>query len=152
MSPPTSQAPALSASGRRSHLLLLLYSATASCSLAQLAHRCGIDADTVQSDLAQLEAEIATLYRLTLLCREGSYRIEGNVLNHRLCLFDGLRRALRLCPDRVERDFTAALTHQWRDLPPALQIPPPRLAEALERLLPLLPAQRANSNRQFLAL
>ncbi|MBT9431884.1 stationary phase inducible protein CsiE [Candidatus Sodalis endolongispinus] len=152
MSPPTSQAPALSASGRRSHLLLLFYSATEPCSLAQLAHRCGIDPDTVQSDLAQLEAEIGTLYRLALLCREGEYRIEGNVLNHRLCLFDGLRRALRLCPDRVERDFTAALTHQWRDLPPALQIPPPRLTEAMEHLLPLLPDQRAESNRQFLSL
>lgn len=110
MSPPTSQAPALSASGRRSHLLLLLYSAMAPCSLTQLAHQCGTDPETTQRDLAQLDAEIGTLYRLALRRQEEEYRIEGNILNHRLCLFEGLRRALRLCPDRVERDFTAALT------------------------------------------
>ncbi|MEN3258571.1 stationary phase inducible protein CsiE [Sodalis endosymbiont of Spalangia cameroni] len=152
MSPPTSQAPALSASGRRSHLLLLLYSATAPCSLTQLAHQCGTDPEITQRDLAQLDAEIGTLYRLALRRREEEYRIEGNILNHRLCLFEGLRRALRLCPDRVERDFTAALTQQWHSLPPALQFPPSRLTDALERLLPLLPVQRADSNRQFLTL
>lgn len=120
----------------------------------QLAHRCGTDSDTVQSDLAQLEAEIGKLYRLTLLCRvRGLYRIEGNVLNHQLCLFDGLCLALRFCPDRVERDFTAALTHHCRDLLPALQILRlHNLQRPRSAFCQYCPNQRAESNCQFLSL
>ena len=40
---------------------------------------------------------------------DGSYRIEGTVLNQRLCLLHWLRRALRLCPHFVSQQFTPAL-------------------------------------------
>ncbi|WMQ73116.1 MAG: hypothetical protein GPOALKHO_000134 [Sodalis sp.] len=113
MSPLSLQAPALSASGRLNHLLLLLYATMTLCSLTQLAHQFGTDIETTQRDLVQLDVEIDTPY-----AAERRNTVLRAAVVHR----------------RVERDFDQAVA------PPAvrtaMQFPPPCLADTLEHLLP----------------
>lgn len=45
---------------------------------------------------------------------DGSYRVEGTVLNQRLCLFHWLRRGFRLCPSFITSHFTPALKSELK--------------------------------------
>ena len=55
------------------------------------------------------------LHQLTLTTGyDGSYRVEGTVLNQRLCLFHWLRRGFRLCPSFITSRFTPALKSELK--------------------------------------
>lgn len=70
----------------------------------------GVDDAMARQDIAETRDEIQRYHRLDIVTHhDGSYRIEGTVLNQRLCLLHWLRRALRLCPHFVSQQFTPAL-------------------------------------------
>lgn len=75
----------------------------------------GVDNSKALQDIADTGMEIQRYHRLTLVTEhDGSYRIEGSVLNRRLCLLHWLRRALRLCPHFIQHHFTPALKNQLK--------------------------------------
>ena len=60
-----------------------------------------------RQDIAETRDEIQRYHRLDIVTHhDGSYRIEGTVLNQRLCLHAGRSR---LCPHFVSQQFTPAL-------------------------------------------
>ncbi|TKI06760.1 stationary phase inducible protein CsiE [Martelella alba] len=148
-----SPVPALSGPQRRSHLLLMLFAPLPSLSLVSLSRYNGEDLPTTRRDLVHIEREIRHIHHLALIGQHnGSYRIEGIVLNKRLCLIEGLRRALRLCPERVSRYFEPLQKHQWRHLPIALRIGPDRLNSVIDAFIALLGRPALAGDRYFLQL
>ena len=80
-----------------------------------LVPRTFFDESTARQDIAETAREIQRYHRLTLSSQvDGSYRIEGAVIDQRLCLLHGLRRALRLCPHFIAHHFTPALKTQLK--------------------------------------
>ena len=149
-SPPV---PALSGPQRRSHLLLMLFAPLPSLSLVSLSRYNSEDLPTTRRDLVHIESEIRRIYHLSLIAQhDGNYRIEGNILNKRLCLIEGMRRALRLCPDRVNRYFLPLQQHQWRRLPPALSTAAKQLDDVIRDYTALLDRPTSASDLQFLQL
>ena len=70
----------------------------------------GVDDDIASLDISETGREILRYHQLTLTTGyDGSYRVEGTVLNQRLCLFHWLRRGFRLCPSFITSQFTPAL-------------------------------------------
>ncbi len=81
----------------------------------RLSHINRVDESTARQDIAETAREIQRYHRLTLSSQvDGSYRIEGAVIDQRLCLLHGLRRALRLCPHFIAHHFTPALKTQLK--------------------------------------
>ncbi|SQC91578.1 stationary phase inducible protein CsiE [Cedecea neteri] len=67
----------------------------------------GVDQRQTLQDIADTGHEIQSYHRLSLTQQQdGSYRIEGTVLDRRLCLLHWLRRSLRLCPQFVQHHFS----------------------------------------------
>ncbi|WP_413737491.1 stationary phase inducible protein CsiE [Sodalis sp. RH21] len=153
MSLHTPAVPALSGPQRRSHLLLMLFAPLPSLSLVSLSRYNGDDMPTTRRDLAHIESEIRRIYHLTLATHhDGSYRIEGNILNQRLCLIEGMRRALRLCPDKVNRYFLPLQEQQWGRVPPEFHASHEQLEEVIEQYTGLLGRAVAPYDRPFLSL
>lgn len=153
MSMNTRQVPVLSGPQRRSHLLLMLFAPLPSLTLVSLSRYNGEDVPVTRRDLAHIESDIRRIYHLTLIARhDGDYRIEGNILNQRLCLIEGMRRALRLCPAKVDRHFLPLLEQQWGQLPAELRASPEQIDGVIERYLALLDRQAAAYDRAFLSL
>ncbi|MEA9392455.1 stationary phase inducible protein CsiE [Acerihabitans sp. TG2] len=149
----TRQVPVLSGFQRRSHLLLMLFAPLSSLTLHSLAQCNDDDVLVTQRDLAHIAREIRQIYHLTLIVRhDGSYRIEGNILNQRLCLIEGMRRALRLCPTKVDCHFLPLLEQKWLGLPAELKATRERIEELMEHYLALLGRQAAAYDRAFLLL
>ena len=99
-------APALSASQRRCHVLLMLYAPLTAVQLEIISEINRVDLRTTWDDLAEVTCEIQRIHRLDVLqYSEKECRIQGDTLAQRLCLFQGLRRTLRISPDFVPRHF-----------------------------------------------
>ncbi|TCL06939.1 stationary phase inducible protein CsiE [Sodalis ligni] len=153
MSLPTPPVPALSGSQRRSHLLLMLFAPLPSLSLVSLSRYNGEDLPTTRRDLVHIESEMRRIYHLSLVVgHDGNYRIEGNVLNKRLCLIEGMRRTLRLCPDKVNRYFLPLQQHQWLHLPADYQITDEQFEAAITGYTSLLERPPSASDVAFLHL
>lgn len=100
----------LSSSQRRCQVLLMLYLPDAAVTAQSIIATNGVDDAMARQDIAETRDEIQRYHRLDIVTHhDGSYRIEGSVLNQRLCLLHWLRRALRLCPHFVSQQFTPAL-------------------------------------------
>ncbi|MBO9103973.1 MAG: stationary phase inducible protein CsiE, partial [Escherichia coli] len=90
----------LSAPQRRCQILLTLFQP-------------GLTATT--ATFSETGQEILRYHQLTLTAGyDGSYRVEGTVLNQRLCLFHWLRRGFRLCPSFITSQFTPALKSELK--------------------------------------
>ncbi|NDL65729.1 stationary phase inducible protein CsiE [Acerihabitans arboris] len=153
MSLNTPAVPALSGPQRRSHLLLMLFAPLPSLSLVALARYNGEDLSTTRRDLAHIESEIRRIYHLQLVAHhDGSYRIEGTILNRRLCLIEGMRRALRLCADKVNRYFLPLQEQHWLKVPAAFQASVEQIDELVERFTALIDRPAAPCDRAFLSL
>ncbi|EPX7646813.1 PRD domain-containing protein, partial [Escherichia coli] len=75
----------------------------------------GVDDDIASLDISETGREILRYHQLTLTTGyDGSYRVEGTVLNQRLCLFHWLRRGFRLCPSFITSQFTPALKSELK--------------------------------------
>ncbi|HHG8771767.1 TPA: stationary phase inducible protein CsiE [Raoultella planticola] len=106
---------ALSSPQRRSQVLLMFYLPGQPVTPERLSHINLVDEATARQDIAETGREIQRYHRLTLSSQvDGSYRIEGAVIDQRLCLLHGLRRALRLCPHFIHHHFTPALKTQLK--------------------------------------
>ncbi|HIE5386754.1 TPA: stationary phase inducible protein CsiE [Enterobacter cancerogenus] len=100
----------LSSSQRRCQVLLMLYLPDAAVTAQSITVANRVDDAMARQDIAETRDEIQRYHRLDIITHhDGSYRIEGSVLNQRLCLLHWLRRALRLCPQFVSHQFTPAL-------------------------------------------
>lgn len=153
MSLHTPEVPALSGPQRRCHLLLMLFAPAPSLSLVALARYNGEDLPTTRRDLAHIESEIRRIYHLQLIAHhDGCYRIEGTILNQRVCLIEGMRRALRLCADRVNRYFLPLQQQLWQLAPAAFQASTAQIDELVERFAALIDRPAAPYDRAFLAL
>ncbi|WP_330873439.1 hypothetical protein [Rouxiella chamberiensis] len=110
MSLDTSSVPELSAQQRRCNLLLMLYCPSEAMRLENVGQINGVDLPTTQKDLAQLAADIQRLHRLDITTtQEQDFRLQGAVLDQRICLINGLRRAIRSSPDFLHHHFTPYL-------------------------------------------
>ncbi len=102
----TQPTPALSASQRRCHVLLMLYAPLTAVQLEIISEINRVDLRTTWDDLAEVTCEIQRIHHLDVMqYSEKECRIEGDTLAQRLCLFHGLRRTLRISPDFVPRYF-----------------------------------------------
>ncbi|TLI83082.1 stationary phase inducible protein CsiE [Escherichia sp. E2562] len=100
----------LSAPQRRCQVLLTLFQPGLSATTATFSEINGVDDEMVGRDISETGREIQRYHQLTITTGyDGSYRIEGTILNQRLCLFHWLRRAFRLCPSFISSHFTPAL-------------------------------------------
>lgn len=107
----------LSSSQRRCQVLLMLYQPGFAVTPQTIVDINGVDDDTARQDIAETRFEIQRYHRLDITTHhDGSYRIEGTTLDQRLCLLQWLRRALRLCPHFVSRQFTPALKTELKQL------------------------------------
>lgn len=154
MSLDTSPVPELSAQQRRCNLLLMLYAPSAAMQLENISIINGVDLATTQEDLAQLSTEIQRLHRLEITVTEKQiYQLQGNLLDQRICLLNGLRRAIRTCPDFVNQHFTPLLAQALSDTADFdsqhfhSQFPP-----LLERISQLLAREFSARDEQFLHL
>lgn len=101
---------ALSSPQRRCQVLLMLALPGQSITMENISAINGVDDAVAQQDLAETQSEIQRYHRLSIVTHaNGSYRIEGTLLDQRLCLLHWLRRALRLCPQFITQHFTPAL-------------------------------------------
>jgi transcriptional antiterminator len=110
MSLDTSSVPELSAQQRRCNLLLMLHPPLAAIRLENISKINGVDLATTQKDLAQLSTEIQRLHRLEIAVNDKQlYRLQGELLDQRICLINGLRRAIRTSPNFIHQYFTPLL-------------------------------------------
>ena len=106
MNPDKQPSPALSATQRRCHVLLMLYAPLTAVQLEIISEINGVGLATTWDDLAEVTCEIQRIHQLDVLqYSEKECRIQGDTLAQRLCLFQGLRRTLRISPDFVSRHF-----------------------------------------------
>nr|WP_318384705.1 stationary phase inducible protein CsiE [uncultured Enterobacter sp.] len=100
----------LSSPQRRCQTLLMLALPGQTVTQETLGALNGVDERVTRQDIADTGTEIQRYHRLNIASLpDGSYRIEGSVLDQRLCLVHWLRRALRLCPHFITQQFTPAL-------------------------------------------
>src|SRR5471030_364966 len=112
MSLDTHRVPELSGQQRRCHVLLMLYAPLPAMQLETISQINGTDLPTTQQDLAEVNREILRLHQVDVIAPDASQcQLTGNSLALRLCLFDGLRRALRTSAPFVNRHFAPWL-HQ----------------------------------------
>ncbi|EPS0031306.1 stationary phase inducible protein CsiE [Escherichia albertii] len=105
----------LSAPQRRCQILLTLFQPGLRATTATFSELNGVDDDIAVRDISETGQEILRYHQLTLTTGyDGGYRIEGTVLNQRLCLFHWLRRGFRLCPSFITHRFTPALKDELR--------------------------------------
>ncbi|GBU11981.1 stationary phase inducible protein [Enterobacterales bacterium] len=106
MSLDTNPVPELSGQQRRCHVLLMLYAPLPAVQLEMISQINGTDLPTTRQDVAEVTREIQRLHHLDiLLSGEDACRLQGTLLDQRLCLFDGLRRALRTSPQFIANHF-----------------------------------------------
>lgn len=146
-----SESIALTPAARRSHLLLMLYAPHSPLSLDALAAYAEVDGETVQQDLIHISGELRRIYRLSLQQQDNHYRIEGTELNKRLCLIEGLRRALRLCPQQVQRDFAPLQLQCHAQIAPPFNLPTERFDALTSSFAALLHARGAPEDVQILS-
>lgn len=114
LTPPPS---VLSSSQRRCHLLLMLYLPQQIVTSELISDLNDVSQMQTLQDIADTDHEIQNYHRLTLTQQQdGSYQIEGTVLDRRLCLLHWLRRSLRLCPQFVQHHFSPAMKAQLTQL------------------------------------
>lgn len=107
----------LSSPQRRCQVLLMLYLPGHAITPEFIGKLHGVDDAIARQDIAETADEIQRYHQLTLaMQQDGSYRIEGSPLDQRLCLMYLLRRALRLCPQFINHQFTPALKTQLKQL------------------------------------
>lgn len=112
MSLDTAPVPELSGQQRRCHVLLMLYAPLPAMQLETISQINGTDLPTTRQDLADVHRDINRLHRLNILeFGESACQLQGEQLDLRLCLFHGLRRALRTSPAFVNQHFSPWL-HQ----------------------------------------
>lgn len=105
----------LSAPQRRCQILLTLFQPGLTATTATFSELNGVDDDIASLDISETGQEILRYHQLTLTAGyDGSYRVEGTVLNQRLCLFHWLRRGFRLCPSFITSHFTPALKSELK--------------------------------------
>ena len=105
----------LSAPQRRCQILLTLFQPGLTATTATFSELNGVDDDIASLDISETGREILRYHQLTLTTGyDGSYRVEGTVLNQRLCLFHWLRRGFRLCPSFITSHFTPALKSELK--------------------------------------
>ncbi|EOO4515964.1 stationary phase inducible protein CsiE [Escherichia coli] len=105
----------LSAPQRRCQILLTLFQPGLTATMATFSELNGVDDDIASLDISETGREILRYHQLTLTTGyDGSYRVEGTVLNQRLCLFHWLRRGFRLCPSFITSQFTPALKSELK--------------------------------------
>lgn len=106
---------ALSAPQRRCQILLTLFQPGLAATTATFSELNGVDDDIASFDISETGREILRYHQLTLTTGyDGSYRIEGTVLNQRLCLFHWLRRGFRLCPSFITGRFAPAIKEELK--------------------------------------
>ena len=111
MSLDTSSVPELSAQQRRCNLLLMLYAPLPAVQLEKVSQINGVDLKTTQQDVAQLSLDIQRLHQLEIVTSHDHHcRLQGGLLNQRLCLIQYLRRAIRSNPDFIHQHFTPLFT------------------------------------------
>jgi len=97
MNPDKQPSPALSATQRRCHVLLMLYAPLTAVQLELISEINGVGLATTWDDLAEVTCEIQRIHQLDVLqYSEKECRIQGDTLAQRLGLFQGLRRTLRI--------------------------------------------------------
>jgi len=112
MSLDTAPVPELSGQQRRCHVLLMLYAPLPAMQLETISQINGTDLPTTRQDLADVHRDINRLHRLNILeFGESACQLQGEQLDLRLCLFHGLRRALRTSPAFINQHFSPWL-HQ----------------------------------------
>lgn len=105
----------LSGPQRRCQVLLTLFLPEQIVTTKTFSTLNDVDEHIVREDILETGQEIQRDHQLTItVSRDDRYRIEGTVLNQRLCLLHGLKRALRLCPHFVNQHFTPALKTQLK--------------------------------------
>lgn len=110
MSSATTTAPLFSSSQRRCHLLLVLYLPEPLLTLDSLCQLNQVDPSLARQDIAEVEEEIQRYHRLGILQQQdGTFLLQGDELDQRLCLLHWLRRALRVSPVFIEGNFVPAL-------------------------------------------
>ncbi|YCH29655.1 stationary phase inducible protein CsiE [Erwinia sp. D4-22] len=110
MSSATTTAPLFSSSQRRCHLLLMLYLPEPLLTLDSLCQLNQVDPSLARQDIAEVEEEIQRYHRLGILQQQdGTFLLQGDELDQRLCLLHWLRRALRVSPVFIEGNFVPAL-------------------------------------------
>lgn len=118
MSLDTNPVPELSGQQRRCHVLLMLYAPLPAVQLETISQINGTDLPTTRQDIAEVTREIQRLYHLDILaCGEHACQLQGQLLDQRLCLFNGLRRALRTSPRFIADHFTPWLRQALRPHP-----------------------------------
>lgn len=112
MSLDTNPVPELSCQQRRCHVLLMLYAPLSAVQLETISRINGTDLPTTRQDIAEVTREVQRLHHLDILpYGEDACHLQGRLLDQRLCLFNGLRRALRTSPWFIDDHFTPWL-HQ----------------------------------------
>lgn len=115
MSLDTNPVPELSGQQRRCHVLLMLYAPLPAVQLEMISQINGTDLPTTRQDIAEVTREIQRLHHLNILpCGEDACQLQGKLLDQRLCLFNGLRRALRTSPEFIANHFTRWLQQALR--------------------------------------
>ncbi|WP_318392955.1 stationary phase inducible protein CsiE [Enterobacter sp.] len=107
---------ALSSPQRRCHAFLMLALPGPGTTLASIGKLNGVDDEMTRQDIADAGVEIQRYHRLNIITKpDGSYQLEGSILDQRLCLVHWLRRALRLCPHFITQHFTPSLKTALRE-------------------------------------
>ncbi|CAM3733209.1 stationary phase inducible protein CsiE [Rouxiella silvae] len=110
MSLDTSPVPELSAQQRRCNLLLMLYAPLEAVQLENANQLNGVDLPTTQKDIAQLSEEVQRLHRLSIYVSDTLHcQLGGSLLDKRICLINGLRRAIRSSPEFIHQYFAPLL-------------------------------------------
>ncbi|ALR77691.1 stationary phase inducible protein CsiE [[Enterobacter] lignolyticus] len=105
----------LSSPQRRCQILLMLFLPGQSVTQEYIARANNVDDEMARMDIAETRHEVQRYHRLNIVKQaDGSYRIEGTILDQRLCLLHWLRRALRLCPQFIAHQFTPVLKTQLK--------------------------------------
>ncbi|TCV92221.1 PRD domain-containing protein [Biostraticola tofi] len=153
MSLPSSGESTLSGPQRRSLLLVMLFAPSHPLSLETLAAATRASLEDTLRDIGCLKDELNHIHRLHLVSDSDSrYYLKGTVLNKRICLIEGMRRAIRLCPEKITDEFTGWLENSLQRLPPALQLPANRIDDTVDELSRLLKPNNAGADKLFLGL
>jgi transcriptional antiterminator len=154
MSLDTSPVPELSAQQRRCNLLLMLYAPLEAVQLENVGQINGVDLPTTQKDIAQLSADIQRLHRLEIIVTgEQHCQLYGSLLDKRICLIDGLRRAIRSSPDFVNRRFSPQLKQLLSQMPNVDNVHyEEQFPRIIERLSQQLNREFTGRDEQFLRI
>lgn len=154
MSLDTSPVPELSAQQRRCNILLMLYAPLKAIQLENVTTLNGVDLTTTQKDMAQLGEEVQRQHRLDIVLTDTLHcGLSGNLLDKRVCLIHGLRRAIRSSPEFVHHHFAPLLQqalNQAQNIDHAHY--QQQFTRLIERLTLLLKREFSPRDEQFLQL